>query len=354
MFRLGALTLALAAAAASACVIRAGGAIATPGNAGMEFDTDRPGSDFHNFDLAAPSPEICRDTCASDGRCVAYTYVRPGVQGPSARCWLKNAVPNAVSNGCCVSGVKGYAAAPPPPPPPPQAAVVVPPPPPPQATVAVSAPPPPPQTAAVVVPPVRGMPPAPPRVIYQPVPGAGPLEHDVDRPGSDIQNFDLPQAEPSLCQRACLDNPTCVAFTFVRPGVQGPRPRCWLKNAVPNPIPNGCCVSGVKGPMVLPPRPPGHHHGHDGRHGDRDKDHRGGHRRSSGLERNVDRPGSDFQNFDLPRADPDLCERACLDNPACRAFTFVRPGVQGSNARCWLKNAVPTAVPNGCCVSGVR
>jgi hypothetical protein len=268
--RLAALTLALAAAAAAtACVVRAGGEFATQGTPGMEFDVDRPGSDFHNFDLAAPSPEVCRDACASDGRCLAYTYVRPGVQGPSARCWLKNAVPNAVSNSCCVSGVRGYVAASPPPAPPPP-----PPPPPPPAPAVVVAPivrgappappPPPPAPAVVVAPTVRGVAPAQP-------PGHQhdrddrdrhdrderdrhgghhhrdrDLEHNVDRPGSDIRNFDLPRADPDLCQRACADNPACRAFTFVRPGVQGPNARCRLKNDVPRAVPNGCCVSGVR------------------------------------------------------------------------------------------------------------
>jgi PAN domain len=72
------------------------------------------------------------------------------------------------------------------------------------------------------------------------------------------------------------------------------------------------------------------------------------------LEINIDRPGLDFQSFDLPSADPILCQRACWDNGACRAFTYVRPGVQGPSARCWLKNSVPNAVPNNCCVSGLR
>jgi hypothetical protein len=32
--------------------------------------------------------------------------VRPGVQGPHARCALKNAVPPARPADCCLSGVK--------------------------------------------------------------------------------------------------------------------------------------------------------------------------------------------------------------------------------------------------------
>jgi hypothetical protein len=73
-----------------------------------------------------------------------------------------------------------------------------------------------------------------------------------------------------------------------------------------------------------------------------------------GFEQNVDRPGSDFQNFDLPEPNPALCRDYCLRNGLCRAFTYVNPGVQGPNARCWLKNSVPRAFPNNCCVSGVR
>lgn len=75
---------------------------------------------------------------------------------------------------------------------------------------------------------------------------------------------------------------------------------------------------------------------------------------SLALESNIDRPGMDYSNFDLASADPSLCEQACNGDPNCRAFTYVKPGVQGASARCWLKNAIPTAVPNDCCDSGVK
>jgi hypothetical protein len=32
--------------------------------------------------------------------------VRPGIQGNSGRCWLKDSVPGAVRNNCCTSGVR--------------------------------------------------------------------------------------------------------------------------------------------------------------------------------------------------------------------------------------------------------
>ena len=34
----------------------------------------------------------------------AYTWVRPGIQGPAGRCWLKFRVPPLVKDACCDSG----------------------------------------------------------------------------------------------------------------------------------------------------------------------------------------------------------------------------------------------------------
>lgn len=66
---------------------------------------DRPGGDYKNFDLNGEYPSDCRDACAKDSKCQAWTYVRPGVQGPKARCWLKASVPPAHPNNCCISEV---------------------------------------------------------------------------------------------------------------------------------------------------------------------------------------------------------------------------------------------------------
>jgi Caspase domain/PAN domain len=70
-------------------------------------------------------------------------------------------------------------------------------------------------------------------------------ENNTDRPGLDYRNFNLTSSDPQLCQQACLSEKICAAWTYVHEGVQGPSPRCWLKNQVPNPQPNPCCVSGV-------------------------------------------------------------------------------------------------------------
>lgn len=101
-------------------------------------------------------------------------------------------------------------------------------------------------------------------VVSQPAPGPGPkpdailnqrdqkassaVETGVDRPGQDYKNFDLGTSIAGFdpCKSACAADANCKAWTFVKPGVQGPQARCWLKSGVPPPRPNGCCVSGVK------------------------------------------------------------------------------------------------------------
>lgn len=74
----------------------------------MEWNTDRPGYDFRNFNLRRPIPGDCLAACNRDVRCLAWTYVKPGYQGRYARCWLKHPVPAAVPNPCCVSGRRGH------------------------------------------------------------------------------------------------------------------------------------------------------------------------------------------------------------------------------------------------------
>ncbi|MCJ7444236.1 MAG: PAN domain-containing protein [Methanotrichaceae archaeon] len=73
----------------------------------MVNDTNIPGSDYRDFDLKIADPKLCAQVCTDDPTCVACTYVKPGYQGPNARCWLKNNVASQVQDECCVSGVKG-------------------------------------------------------------------------------------------------------------------------------------------------------------------------------------------------------------------------------------------------------
>jgi PAN domain len=217
---------------------------------------------------------------------------------------------------------------------------------------------------------------------YGPPPG---LEPGTNRRGSDYRNFDLPVPRPEDCQSACMNEPQCVAFTYVNPGVQGPNPRCWLKDNVPAPQADDCCVSGTKAaggpppsawqgapppPSNAPPpsawqgtpppppnapplsawqgAPPSNAPPPSAWQGTPPPPPRGG------FEPGIDRPGGDYRSFNLPAPRPEMCREACFGDMQCRAFTYVNPGVQASEARCWLKSVVPPAHSNGCCVSGVK
>ena len=164
---------------------------------GVECDANRQGSDYAVFDLPQPGPQQCLTLCRNDNSCRAWTYVRPGVQGPGARCYLKNPAPPAVANTCCVSG-----------------------------TV--------------------------PRIIDQQVA----FEVDTDRRGSDYERIDMPVANPDACFDRCRNDGRCAAWTYVRPGVQGPNAVCYLKNPAPAPSQNTCCVSGAIARAANPPPPP--------------------------------------------------------------------------------------------------
>ncbi len=78
------------------------------GSAAISFepDSNRGGSDYSSFPVIGDRVEMCRDACAAETSCAAYTYVRPGLQGPRAMCWLKSVVPPAATDGCCTSGVR--------------------------------------------------------------------------------------------------------------------------------------------------------------------------------------------------------------------------------------------------------
>lgn len=137
-----------------------------------------------------------------------------------------------------------------------------------------------------------------------------------DRPGSNIRDFTLNTADPALCRNACNKDAGCGSWTYVKPGVQHSGARCWLKSGAPRKVASGCCVSGVKD-----------------------------------VAYNRDRPGGSFRDFDLDQADPALCQSSCARDSRCRSWTYVRPGVQGQRARCWLKETWPGLVRSSCCDS---
>ena len=153
------------------------------------------------------------------------------------------------------------------------------------------------------------------------------FEQNTNRPGQDYTSFDIESKGPESlwgpdtdCQLSCGKDSKCRAWTYVKPGIQGPKARCWLKNVIPAAHANNCCTSGVV---------------------------------TREFEPNTDRPGNDYTNFDLQAPDSNVCRAACGNDQKCLAWTYVRPGIQGPKARCWLKNVIPAAHANDCCMSGV-
>lgn len=73
------------------------------------------------------------------------------------------------------------------------------------------------------------------------------------------------------------------------------------------------------------------------------------------VERNTDRIGGDYKDFDLSESKYQLCRTACANDGNCQAYTYANPGVHGrSKAHCWLKDTVPQASASSCCISGVK
>lgn len=146
------------------------------------------------------------------------------------------------------------------------------------------------------------------------------MEWNMDRRGQDYTSYIPQQPDPRYCREACLRDSICKAWTYVKP-IGGNAARCWLKRGTPERRKNPCCVSGVMNQMAL----------------------------------EVNRAGSDYRYFDMMKSSPTACEDACATDSQCKAWTYVRPGVRGPFARCWLKNTVPPPTQGAqCCVSGVK
>jgi hypothetical protein len=69
-----------------------------PADRNLMQGVDLPGSDIRKF--MTRNEGICAQACAAEAECRAWTFVKKG-----SMCWLKHAVPAAVSSSCCISGV---------------------------------------------------------------------------------------------------------------------------------------------------------------------------------------------------------------------------------------------------------
>lgn len=152
----------------------------------LELGVNRPGGDYDNRD--APNAAACQASCGADLRCMAFTYVNPVNGAPNGHCWLKATVPAPQADPCCVSGIR--------------------------------------ETASPG--------------------GTFTTEVGVNRRGSDYAQSDLDSPDPQLCRAKCAADGRCRAFTYVGPVNASAKARCWLKDAVPPPVPDSCCTSGVR------------------------------------------------------------------------------------------------------------
>ena len=147
-----------------------------------------------------------------------------------------------------------------------------------------------------------------------------------DRRGGDYLSVQIKGADPADCAARCERDARCRAWSFSYPRTENARAICWLKNRVPPRLEDKCCVSGVRGAGVIEPLGP--------------------------VEFSIDRFGGDYRSFDVP-PDPAACKAACEGENRCRAFTYVRPGYIGPNARCYLKDRLKPPTLKPCCISGV-
>lgn len=171
----------------------------------VEYDVDRGGSDYKNFGVNG-GHEVCRDACAGDANCKAYTYTKP-YEGYAAHCWLKSSVSTPVPyRSCCISGVKGAA--------------------------------------------------------FNSDTGMGAREDNMSLQGTTLSYYQRPAFE--TCQSDCINNGNCKGFTWIMAGTYSPNDpaMCYLMSAVTGRSPSGRHYSGVKGqgspqPPPPPPPPPG-------------------------------------------------------------------------------------------------
>lgn len=146
-----------------------------------------------------------------------------------------------------------------------------------------------------------------------------------DRRGGDYQTFAVRSGDPALCAARCDRDNRCRAWSFSYP-TRDRGAECRLKTEVPPRVEDAATASGVRGAGVIQPR------------------------HASG-EYSIDRPGGDYRSVDA--AGGEACKSACEADAACRAFTFVRPGYAGPDAKCWLKNRLMPPRHRPCCISGV-
>jgi hypothetical protein len=223
----------------------------------FEADTDYPGGDYRAIDLPTDDPRACQKQCLADAKCGAWAYRKPEGAG-HPHCSLKERVLARVSDKLSTAGIA-------------------------RADV--------------------------PEAIY---------EENVDRTGSSLPGLFLPQADPRLCQSACLSDARCRAWVYGKPEYMIVRkPYCWLMDRASLVTKtNNLTVSGTVSRLQYA---------------------------EPTYEENFDNPGSEYREFDLPKADAKLCQSTCIGEARCRAWAYRKPeGRTNNQPHCWLKEHVPS------------
>lgn len=162
------------------------------------------------------------------------------------------------------------------------------------------------------------------------LPASSPVRAQVhfDRPGGDYASAPVRSGDPAVCALRCERDVRCRAWAFAYPTATGAAV-CWLKNQVTARIEHADSVSGVRGAGVIEPK-------------------------RGAVEYSIDRGGGDYKNIELPPDPTGLtCKAACEGEARCRAWTYLRPGYGGPQARCYLKDKVKAPRRRPCCISGV-
>jgi V8-like Glu-specific endopeptidase len=137
------------------------------------------------------------------------------------------------------------------------------------------------------------------------------MEANTDRPNAAYSQ--IASASAAACATSCANDYSCRSFTWVGSV-------CYLHDAANAPVARTGATSGLKG----------------------------------GMEINTDRPGMDYNNFDVSFNLPQLCQASCASDSNCQAWTFVPAGRNSTNPHCWLKSGVPATNAGEGLVSGIR
>jgi len=271
--------------------------------AGIKLGEMMNGIAFRGFILEfkkiKSDPAICQAACQTNSHCASWTYTKPADPDELAGCSLKAVIPSTVTDTCCTSAIERS---------------------------------------------------PDPELLQLPVIPAGMIGAlaGVALEGGTYSYFvGGPESTPEGCQARCRADAQCTAWDQLRSGIAGPEARCFLKNRAVNQIANNCCIAGFEQHKAAPPSVA-----------------------SAATPAPASPPapaataakplfktnlfGSDYRHVELPADDWAQCQSLCKADTQCLAWTTVHPGVQGPNARCWLKNKIPQASTNSCCTSGIE